>query len=200
MHKHPFNFGQYHSGEQCFINHKPLPIRIDGKDYLIYGGSCWTPVVKDADTYIGFDHGQAVMPYTNISAIPENIHFRIDDMSVPSSKKDLDELLHAIANRLKDGKKVHIGCIGGHGRTGLVLTALVATYMPEIDALAYVRESYCQHSVETLQQEHWLELHYGVKLNLPKHQKKTNAVKAGHKKSKPTTIESSDIPQHLRLL
>lgn len=192
--------GFYQSSEQCFIKHPPLPIRIDGKDYKIYGGSCWTPVVEDADTYVGFDHGQKVMPYKDIDKIPENIHFFIEDMFVPHSKKELDVLLHAIANRLKEGKKVHIGCIGGHGRTGLVLTALVATYMPEVNALKYVREAYCKHAVETLQQEHWLENNYGVDLELPKHQKKANHVKAGVKITQKTTIESSEIPQHLRIL
>ncbi|MEG1728103.1 MAG: hypothetical protein RR280_00985 [Bacteroidaceae bacterium] len=198
MNKHPFSF--HASSEQCYINHPPLPIRIDGKDYKIYGGSCWTPVVKDADTYIGFDHGQSVIPYKDIDNLPENINFFIQDMHVPSSKAELDKLLHAIANRLKGGKKVHIGCIGGHGRTGLVLTAMVATYMPEVAALKYVREAYCQHAVETLQQEHWLEHHYGVALHLPKHPKKVNSEKAGTKKTEYTSIESSDIPQHLRLL
>ena len=42
----------YHT---CYLTHPPLTI--PGTDKVIYGGSCSSPVVKDADVYIGFDWG-----------------------------------------------------------------------------------------------------------------------------------------------
>ena len=39
----------------CYHSHPPL--KLPGTELVIYGGSCISPVVKDADVYIGFDAG-----------------------------------------------------------------------------------------------------------------------------------------------
>ena len=142
--------------EPCYTKHKAMPLVIEGVACVVYGGSCWTPIVGDADVYLGLDHGQTLVPFKSSDRIPEQINYNIHDMSVPNDVSSFKEILHTIAKRLKDGKKVHVGCIGGHGRTGLFFAALVAAYMKVDCPIAYVRENYCQHAVETSEQEYWL--------------------------------------------
>lgn len=57
----------------------------------------------------------------------------------------------------KAGAIVEIGCIGAHGRTGTVLACMAVLADPELksgyDAVDWVRENYCDHAVETSEQE-----------------------------------------------
>jgi hypothetical protein len=67
---------------------------------------------------------------------------------------DLGLLIGTIAHELASGKRVEIACMGGHGRTGTLLTALIGR-LEGIDAavaLAAARERYCPKAVETLGQ------------------------------------------------
>ena len=67
-----------------------------------------------------------------------------------------------LAKQVEAGKKVHVGCIGGHGRTGLVLAALARVMIDEKDAIAYVRKNYCHKVVETTAQVNFLAKHWGI--------------------------------------
>lgn len=56
----------------------------------------------------------------------------------------------------KAGALVEVGCIGGHGRTGTVLACMVLLADPTMtaeEAIWYVRGAYCDHAIETKEQE-----------------------------------------------
>ena len=156
--KKPSTFGK--SYVRCYETHPPLVI--PGTDLVIHGGSCSSPVVSDADIYIGFDHSMKpgkLHPWKG----QHNVFFPITDMSVPNSAEAFRDLVHWTAGELKAGKKVHCGCIGGHGRTGMFLAALVKEMSGEEDAISYVRKNYCPKAVETGAQVEWLNKHFGIK-------------------------------------
>jgi hypothetical protein len=147
----------YHT---CYLTHPPLTI--PGADKVIYGGSCSSPVVKDADVYIGFDWG---MRFTK-NAFPWNggkqeFLFEIKDMNVPDDPAEFKKMVTWTLQQLDEGKKVHCGCIGGHGRTGTFLAALCAE-AGEKDAISYVRKNYCKKAVESSKQSEFLAKHFGV--------------------------------------
>lgn len=50
-----------------------------------------------------------------------------------------------------DGKPVYAGCMGGIGRTGLILALVVKAWGIK-DPVAYVRKNYYAHAVETQEQ------------------------------------------------
>jgi len=93
----------------------------------------------------------------------QDLFIEIPDMGVPRNKADFDEALLFVADSLKAGLKVHCGCIGGHGRTGMFFAALVCQMTGEKDATTYVREHYCHKAVESAEQVNWLHKFYGVK-------------------------------------
>lgn len=149
---------------KCYESHPPLKIG----DYLIYGGSCSTPVEKDADIYIGFDYSMRFTP----ASYPWNggtqeVLFRIHDMQAPDDPKEFRKLVEWTAEQLKAGKKIHAGCIGGHGRTGTFLAALVKHMTGNKDAIKYVRDNYCHKAVETETQIGFLEEEWGIKYQEP---------------------------------
>lgn len=144
---------------RCYHSHPPLPL--PGTDLVIYGGSCLSPAVADADVYIGFDSGMR-MTSRNLPWTPGwEIAYPITDMSVPKDPNEFAQLVNWTRERLAEGLKVHCGCIGGHGRTGLFFSALVRTY-GEVDATTYVREHYCKKAVESTSQVDFLEKYFGV--------------------------------------
>lgn len=65
------------------------------------------------------------------------------------------------------GAVVEIGCIGAHGRTGTVMACMAIladpTLTPEA-AVWYVRGAYCQHAVETREQE-WFVAWFHAKVH-----------------------------------
>jgi len=146
---------------RCFESHKPLPIG----EYLIYGGSCSSPMVSNADIYIGFDRSMretaSRFPWNEQKV--EEILFYIPDMGVPADPEEFKKMIAWIAVQLTALKLVHIGCIGGHGRTGTVLAALVTHMTGELDSITYVRKHYCEKAVESHTQVKFLNTHYGIK-------------------------------------
>lgn len=143
----------------CYHSHPAL--KMPGTELLIYGGSCYTPEVKDADLYVGFDAGMTPTK----KAFPWNpgdeVFFPIKDMGVPSNVTEFKKMVQWVREQLEAGKKVHCGCIGGHGRTGMFFSALVSTFNTP-DATTYVRENYCKKAVESTEQVKWLHEHFGI--------------------------------------
>ena len=82
----------------------------------------------------------------------------IRDFSVPaaSRKDEVDEAIKKTLDAAMAGKRVWVGCMGGWGRTGLFL-ALIAKVCGERDPVAYVREHYAPHAVETRDQQAYVE-------------------------------------------
>lgn len=145
-------------GVRCYESHPALPVG----EFLIYGGSCAYPVVKDADVYVGLDYSHATSPKAYPWEQGDSFLFHIQDMHAPSDPKQFKNLIDWICVQLISQRKVHVGCIGGHGRTGTVLAAVVRQMTGEKDAITYVREHYCSKAVESTSQVGFLEKHYGI--------------------------------------
>lgn len=143
---------------RCYHSHPALKI----KDWQVYGGSCHSPVITDADVYVGLDHS---MKHTS-KAYPwtegHSFLYPIIDMHAPSNPQSFFSLVTFLSEQIQAGKKVHIGCMGGHGRTGLVLSALVKSIAGIDDAITYVRDQYCAKAVETTEQVEFLHKHFGI--------------------------------------
>ena len=146
-------------GERCYKSHPPL--KLPGTDLVIYGGSCSSPVVHDADIYIGFDSGMTFTERQFPWTPGHEILFRITDMDAPKDAGLFRKLVFWTRDQLEIGMKVHCGCIGGHGRTGTFLAALVSTF-GEKDAISYVRQNYCHKAVESTTQIKFLAKHFEV--------------------------------------
>lgn len=144
--------------KRCYESHPPLDV--GGR--LIYGGSCITPVVNDATIYVGFDQSMRQSTLAYPWEFGNSFLFRIQDGGVPPSVDQTHKLIEWLWNSMMAGNKTHIGCIGGHGRTGLILAALVTHATGEKDSIAYVRENYCKKAVETQEQVDWLHKHFGI--------------------------------------
>jgi protein-tyrosine phosphatase len=62
--------------------------------------------------------------------------------------------LEPLLDRARAGRRVEIGCYGGHGRTGTALACLaVLCGLPPSGAVTWVRSGYCERAVETEAQE-----------------------------------------------
>jgi len=146
------------TGQRCFHTHPALKI---GEHY-VFGGSCSTPVHDDCDIYIGLDWTMAEHEKRLPWVEGHSIHYKITDGQAPKNPDEFKALITWLAARIEKGDKVHIGCIGGHGRTGLVLAALVAQMTSEKDPITYVRENYCEKAVESTTQVKFLMTHFGA--------------------------------------
>lgn len=161
---------------------KPLNFLLENKEVTIYGGSCHHPTIDDVDIYVSLDVEQPVyyweQPWYEDEG-KKHIRFPIEDMFIPEDSDDFKSCIEYIQFYLSEGKKVHVGCIGGHGRTGMVLSALVQASMGDklvdatgnkISAIDYVRDNYAHKAVETVPQ--MLFLHYNFNVELPKNSQK----------------------------
>lgn len=149
-------------GPRCYESHKALPLG----DFEVFGGSASYPEVKDADIYVALqDHSSCGLvsdPWEPQEVI--EIQFGINDMGCPKVAEvgRFKKMITYLWEQIQLGKKVHVGCIGGHGRTGMVLSALVAEATGNKDAIKFVRKNYCKKAVETEKQIAFLIKHYGV--------------------------------------
>lgn len=156
------------TGTSCYYSHPALDL---GDGLVIYGGNCGKPVVTDADVYLGFDHSgpdNRPYPWGASDGGPIRIRYHISDGAAPNDPESFKAMVAWVADRLRAGDKVHVGCIGGHGRTGLFLAALVNHMMGDKDAAQYVRDHYCERAIESAAQVKFLTKHYGVKRVAPR--------------------------------
>lgn len=158
----------------CYHSHAPLKL---GNDIEIYGGSCSNPL-QECDIYVGLDQGAMKQ---HPSRFPWNegeaFLFKITDYQAPDDADEFKNLIEWLADHLNLGLKVHVGCIGGHGRTGTVFAALVAYMGVSNDAIQYVREHYCKKAVESKAQVDFLMKHFGCSKAEPAKQHRFNAPK-----------------------
>lgn len=143
---------------RCYETHPAFEIA-PGVD--VYGGSCLNPAWK-ADVYVGFDRGMRLdarsMPWNG----PSQVLYEIIDRKAPKSKTEFKSLLKWLEKVLADGKTLHMGCIGGHGRTGTVLAALRYTMTGDKGSMHAVRENYCKKAIETAEQVKFLQDMFGL--------------------------------------
>jgi protein-tyrosine phosphatase len=79
-------------------------------------------------------------------------HYPIDDFEAPtdsSSFSDMCEQIHKIAQTKK--RKVMIHCMGGNGRTGVVLACILKKYHKISNPVTYIRK-FIPHAVESSEQ------------------------------------------------
>lgn len=149
--------------KRCWEDHKPLKI-LDGE---ILGAACAHPQ-KGYDIYIGLDHGMQFSsknyPWQkNGGEGPLEFLFPISDMCAPKDVKNFKLMIKWLVVQLKAGKAIQVGCIGGHGRTGLVLAALAqVTGVAPKNAIQWVRKHHCKKAVESASQIKFLMKHYKV--------------------------------------
>jgi hypothetical protein len=172
----------------CCDSHPALDV---GGGAVIYGGSCIEPIITDADVYVRFDMGwsgiwgkrpskgypweegwEVEFPISHGES-PWVVDFPIADECAPRNVDRFRKLVEWVSTQLDLGLKVHCGCIGGHGRTGTFLAALVAHRVKQIGAVAvgcdvgmknpikYVRAHYCQKAVESKKQVDFLVEEWG---------------------------------------
>lgn len=117
----------------CSSHHR-RPIE-DEPDMACYLDGIWTPATLAF--HIGWqDYGLPYVSMANVEIIAQ-------------------ELLAAA----RAGKRVEIGCIGGHGRTGTFLAILDLLTMETPDAetaMARVWSLYCKHAIESEEQEWYI--------------------------------------------
>lgn len=146
---------------RCYHGHPPIPLG----EGILYGGNCQTPAAKDCDIYIaldGYTHSRhQTFPWDPPSKIIE-FTFPITDMHAPSNSKEFKKMITWMCNQLHSGKHIHVGCMGGHGRTGTVLAAVVCEFTGNKDSIKWVRENYCHKAVESSEQIRFLNHHYDV--------------------------------------
>ena len=103
---------------------------------------------------------------------PEVLDLYIPDMTAPEYPKDVwDELWSDLVDiAAKTGYTYHnpykvlVMCLGGHGRTGTVVTSLLFSsgYLESgTDGIGWIRDHYCDHAVETKDQLEYLTSEYG---------------------------------------
>jgi hypothetical protein len=146
--------------QRCYHSHPILEIG-PGK---VYGGACSSPVIKDADIYVALQKGDISGFQSDPwdEKVIHEIRYGIDDMHAPKNIKRFKKMITWLCNQLQEGKTIHVGCIGGHGRTGTVLSAIVAESLGKKKAIQYVRKHYCPKAVESTEQVKFLMEHYGV--------------------------------------
>lgn len=146
----------------CYVNHKELSIG----GGIVVGASAHHP--RDGyDIYVGLDHDMRrigeTYPWEPEKEKPKHqFVFRISDGCAPKDVSGFQSMVEWLGKELAGGARVHIGCIGGHGRTGMLITALRAHCDGDKDALAWVRANHCTKAVETQRQVDFLVKTYGI--------------------------------------
>ena len=148
---------------RCADSHKPLVIGVSQhKAFQIMGGSVYSVKPAKWDVIISFEGSykgsEMALPWTP----GVEFTYRIPDGQAPSNPTNFIKLVEWVAHRLHEGDKVFCGCIGGHGRTGMFLAALVNHMTGEKDAIRYVRKHYCKKAVESEAQVVFLKKHFGI--------------------------------------
>jgi len=80
------------------------------------------------------------------------------DYNIPTRLDAAALMIVDVFNKARRGLWVEVGCIGGHGRTGTALAcmAVLGGMNPE-DAITHVRSTYCEHTIETADQEWYID-------------------------------------------
>lgn len=145
--------------KSCYQSHPALVLG----EFKVYGGSCLYPIVKDADIYVGLADSMEANTMSFPWVEGHAFFYSIRDRKAPVNAENFVAMVDWLVEQIKAGKKVHAGCFGGHGRTGLLLSALVSRLTEEEDAIGYVRKNYCTKAVESPTQVKFLVEHFGVK-------------------------------------
>lgn len=162
----------------CYLSHPILHLA----GGILIGGSAFDPA--PADVYVGLTRDMKLtsrrLPW-RADGIDE-LMLPVRDMEAPVTETAITEFREAVewvCNKLERREQVHVGCHGGHGRTGMFITAVVATLydrgalalsmrvglplLGERKFIEWVRARYCHRAVETAMQVQFLVDHYDCK-------------------------------------
>jgi len=153
----------YVAKPKCYTKHSELSFG----DGVLVGASCGSPR-EGFDVYIGLDWGMSFnhqrYPWNSNGADEViEVQFRITDGCAPKAPAQFKKMITWICTQLKNGKRVHVGCIGGHGRKGLVIAAVRNVMDGDTNATAWTRKHHCKKAVETKSQVNFLHKHFGIK-------------------------------------
>lgn len=131
------------------------------------GGKDWLDAMS-ADTVILLDKSslpKKIMDSTGELSSPSQrvIYYPIDDMDVPEDMESFSKLIEIIRDDLECGKNVHVQCIGGHGRTGTVISCYVGKYRGIKNPIKWVRGNYCSSAIESYKQVEFVAKFTGTK-------------------------------------
>ncbi len=88
-----------------------------------------------------------------IDNIPNN-----DDEDIIEKKDDVKAYLNEKLKEFVSAENMLVSCMGGHGRTGTVLSIWAGLHDIE-NPIQYVRKIYCEEAVETVSQEMFVNLY-----------------------------------------
>lgn len=135
-------------------------------DMGVYLDSTWKTDLKasnDSNTFMSPNLPKELQPTEeflatwNTTAIEEpmpGIFLQWQDHGIPDLAS-LKRLLAYVNPLIDAGKRIEIACIGGHGRTGTLAAAILAsrTDLGAQQCIDYVRGAYCDKAIEDIRQE-----------------------------------------------
>jgi len=75
------------------------------------------------------------------------------DLGVPRDPRRFKQALRWLLEQASEGRRVEIGCAGGHGRTGSTLAGLLVLQgLSPQEAIRRVRRTYCVEAIESAEQ------------------------------------------------
>jgi len=83
------------------------------------------------------------------------LYVPVEDYGAPTVE-DMDLIIKFIEYHTSRDKEVVVSCIGGHGRTGTVLSVWAGLNGIE-NPIEYIRKHYCKCAVESKEQEEFVE-------------------------------------------
>jgi len=103
------------------------------------------------------DDEKKIRPYTTKAKV---IQFTIPDRRVPENVREFCALVIHITREIKNGRKVYIHCKGGHGRSGLLVAAILCYLHRITPRQAFVKTSDYHatrpvHSTKPKKNEFW---------------------------------------------
>ena len=128
---------------------------------VVVGGAARHPP-PDADVYVQLETAPTP-PLPHDGTPPRVANFKIPNYGVPPMGPTIN-LAEVLGRYLSEGFTIHVGCVGGHGRTGLLIACLRHLVEPgRGDQVEWVRENYCRRAVEGRRQEDFVrEFQRGV--------------------------------------
>lgn len=154
------DYGGAYRKPACYSTHPVLEVgggKLHGGNYQDHAHGC--------DLYIALEqHGRSPKFDPARATLPCAVTFYVPNMGVPQDPKAFRMLVDTVVEVLAGGGSVHIGCIGGHGRTGMMIAAVVATIGGITDdPITWVRTNYCGKAIESAAQEKYLVKHFDAK-------------------------------------
>ncbi len=130
-------------------------------DFGMYFASCWKTDLGGG----GWTNGVTIKRLADQRYYPALVWDWPDGSTIPVAQ--MNNLVEICLSKMRHGKRVDIGCIAGHGRTGTFLACLIARveHLTGKQALETVRGRYCRWAVETHSQEKLIEEYveaYGI--------------------------------------